>query len=58
MADDLKETGRQDDTRININQDHEINYWSKELGISPNELRQAVGYAGPIIKDVRRYLNR
>ncbi len=58
MADDLKETGRPDDSRINVEQDHEVRYWSQELGISPNELRQAVQYAGPMVKDVRRHLNR
>ena len=58
MADDLKQTGRQDDARINVNQDHEVSYWSQELGISPNELRQAVETAGPMVKDVRQHLNR
>ena len=58
MADDLKQTGRQDDARINVNQDHEVSYWSRELGISPNELRQAVETAGPMVKDVRQHLNR
>ena len=58
MAYDLEQTGNAYDARINIEQDDEVSYWSQELGISPNELRQAVGYAGPMVKDVRRYLNR
>jgi hypothetical protein len=58
MADDLKQTGKADDTRINIEQDHEVRYWAKELGVSPNELRQAVQSAGPMVKDVRQHLNR
>lgn len=28
MADDLKQTGKADDQRINVEQDHELNYWS------------------------------
>jgi hypothetical protein len=58
MADDLKQTGRQDDQRINIEQDHELSYWSKELGVSRDELRRAVQQAGSMVKDVRRHLNR
>ena len=58
MADDLKQTGRQDDQRINLDQDHEVNYWSTELGVSREELRRAVEQAGPIVKNVRQHLNR
>lgn len=58
MADDLKQTGRQDDQRINLGQDHEVNYWSKELGVSREELRRAVEQAGPMVKNVRQHLNR
>lgn len=58
MADDLKQTGRQDDQRINVEQDHELSYWSKELGVSRDELRRAVQQAGSMVKDVRRHLNR
>jgi Protein of unknown function (DUF3606) len=58
MADDLKQTGKPDDQRINVEQDHELNYWSNELGVSREELRQAVRQAGPFVKDVRQHLNR
>lgn len=58
MADDLKQTGRQDDQRINLDQDHEVNYWSKELGVSREELRRAVEQAGPMVRNVRQHLNR
>jgi hypothetical protein len=47
MADDLSKIGKADDTRINVDQDHEVSYWAKELGVTPNELRQAVQSAGP-----------
>jgi hypothetical protein len=58
MADDLKQTGRQDDQRINVEQDHELSYWSKELGVSREELRSAVQQAGSLVKNVRQHLNR
>jgi hypothetical protein len=46
MADDLKQTGRQDDQRID--QDHELSYWSEKLGVSRDRLRQAVAKVGPM----------
>jgi Protein of unknown function (DUF3606) len=58
MPDNLKQTGKPDDQRINIEQDHELNYWSKELGVSRDELRNAVKQAGPVVRDVRQHLSR
>ena len=58
MPDDLKQTGKPDDVRINVDQDHELNYWSEKLGVSPDELRKAVHDAGPMEEDVRRHLSR
>jgi hypothetical protein len=56
MADDLKQTGKADDQRINVEQDHELSYWSKELGVSREQLRNAVQQAGSLVRDVRRHL--
>jgi hypothetical protein len=58
MADDLKQTGKADDQRINVEQDHELSYWSKELGVSREQLRSAVQQAGSLVSDVRRHLSR
>jgi hypothetical protein len=58
MADDLKQTGKPDDARINVDQEHELRYWSEQLGISRDELRKAVQMAGPIVKDVRKHLGK
>jgi Protein of unknown function (DUF3606) len=58
MADDLKQTGRQDDQRINVEQDHEVGYWSEKLGVSREALRKAIQAAGPMVKDVQAHLRR
>ena len=58
MADDPKETGRQDDARINIDQDHELTYWSEKFGVSRDKLRGAVAQVGPLVKKVREHLQR
>ena len=46
MADDLKNRGAQDRLRINVNEDHELAYWTKELECTADELRAAVKVAG------------
>jgi hypothetical protein len=56
MADNLKQTGKPDDARINVDQDHELRYWSEKLGVSRDELKRAVQTAGPMVKDVQRRL--
>jgi hypothetical protein len=58
MADDLKQTGRPDDTRINVDQEHELGYWSEKLGVSREQLRKAVQAAGPMVEDVQRHLGK
>ena len=40
MADDSEKTGEQDDERINVDQDHELSYWSDKLGVSRDKLRE------------------
>lgn len=58
MSDDLKNTGKQDDIRINVNQTHEVTYWTKTLDVSPERLKKAVVAVGPIVKDVRAWLSK
>jgi hypothetical protein len=56
MADDLKQTGKPDDARINVEQDHEVRYWAEKFGVTADEIRSAVKTAGPMVKDVRQRL--
>lgn len=56
--DNLNKTGKQDDTRININQSHEVEYWTKKLGVSEAKLREAVGQVGVMVVDVKKYLGK
>ena len=56
MADDLKQTGKADDQRINVNQDHELTYWSEQLGVSRDQLREAVAKVGPLRTAVEQHL--
>lgn len=57
MSDDLRDTGARDDSRINLNQPHEVDYWTKELNCSREELEQAVLQVGPSVERVKEFLS-
>jgi hypothetical protein len=54
MADNPSIRGQQARQRINVNQEHELRYWSEKLGVTPDELRQAVDAVGPMADDVEQ----
>ncbi len=56
MADDLKNRGEPDRSRISLKEVHEVQYWSRKFGISAEQLQQAVKAAGPQAADVERHL--
>jgi len=56
MADDLSNTGKQDDIRINVNQSWELRDWAKKLGCTEAKLKEAVGAVGPLVKNVKAWL--
>jgi hypothetical protein len=46
MADDKNNRGNPDRLRININEDWEIDYWTKKLGVSREKLTELVRQHG------------
>jgi hypothetical protein len=56
MSDDLNRRAPEDPTKINVNQQWELDYWSKELEVSKETLRAAVSSVGPMVRDVQIYL--
>ena len=58
MSDDKTKTGTPDRDRINLNEDYEVQYWTKTLGVSEEELRKAVQAAGSTSESVRRHLGK
>ena len=56
MPDDPSITGAGDRERINVNQEHELRYWSEKFGVSPEDLKCAVEDVGPMVKDVEKEL--
>jgi len=58
MTDDKNNAGSPDRDRINVNEDYELQYWTKVLGVSAEELRAAVKAVGPTAAAVRRHLGK
>lgn len=55
MSDDQKNRGPPDRARTNVNEEHELRYWTKELNISAVQLKQAVKVAGVSVEAVREH---
>ena len=58
MSDDLKNSGQQDRSRINVHEEHEVRYWTEALGVSREELERAVKQVGVSASAVREHLGR
>ncbi len=58
MSDDLGKRRPQDATKINVHESWELDYWSKELGVTKERLKEAVRAVGTSVEDVKRYLGK
>ena len=58
MADDLKDRGAQDRSRVNVNEDYELRYWTQKWGVSKEQLTAAVQKVGVSVNAVARELGK
>lgn len=58
MPDDLTKKRPQDTRKINLSQQHEIDYWTEALHTTETRLRAAVSKVGPYVSDVEEYLRK
>jgi hypothetical protein len=58
MADDLKNRGAQDRARVNVNEEHEVRYWTEKWGVTKEQLAKAVQKAGVSVEAVARELGK
>ena len=58
MADDTAKRDYRDRDRINLHEDYELRYWTKELGVTPEKLKQTVEKMGVMVTDVRKALGK
>jgi hypothetical protein len=58
MSDDLKNRGPQDRARVNTSESWELKHWTKEFGVTEDQLKAAVKAVGPMVTDVRKHLGK
>jgi hypothetical protein len=58
MTDDLNIRQPQDGTKINVHEAWELKYWTKHLGVSEQQLRDAVKAVGVSVAAVKRHLGK
>jgi len=56
--DNKSNVGSPDRDRINIHENYEVEYWTKTLGISSEELRKAVDAAGTSAEAVKKHIKK
>ena len=58
MADDLKNRGAQDRSRVNVHEDYEVRYWTGKWGVTKEQLVEAVQRVGVSVRAVARKLGK
>jgi 3-oxoacyl-[acyl-carrier-protein] synthase III len=58
MADDLRNRGAQDRSRISMSEEHEVKYWTEALGVSREQLQRTVDRVGNSAAAVRKELGK
>jgi hypothetical protein len=58
MADDLKDRGARDRSRVNVHEDYEVRYWTEKWDVTRDQLVEAVQQAGVSAKAVARELGK
>jgi hypothetical protein len=58
MPDDLTKTAAPDRSKIAMQEEQEVKYWTKHLGISREELQRAVDKVGDSAAAVKKQLRK
>ena len=58
MPDDKSIRGPADAERVNIHEPYEVEYWTKALGVSKEQLIAAVKAVGVMVKDIKQHLGK
>jgi hypothetical protein len=54
MSDNTSNRGEPDRSRISLEQEHEVRYWTETLGCTEEQLREAVAAVGNSADEVRQ----
>jgi hypothetical protein len=58
MPDDLAKVGQPDRSKIAMDEEHEVRYWTKHLGVSKEELQRALDRVGNSAAAVKKQLGK
>jgi hypothetical protein len=58
MHDDKQDRGEPDRSRISLNEDYEVRYWTERLGVTKEQLAVAVRKVGNSADAVRQALGK
>jgi hypothetical protein len=58
MSDDKRQRGAPDIKRIDVNDPNELRHWSSSLGVTPEQLKDAVSRVGTSAEKVRESLRK
>jgi hypothetical protein len=58
MSDDKTNRGSPDNRRIDIHDPNEVRHWTKALGVTEQQLKEAVGRVGTSAEKVRESLRK
>jgi hypothetical protein len=58
MADNKTEVRPQDSSRVNVNEEYEVRYWTGKFNCSKSELESAVKAVGVSASAVEQYLKK
>lgn len=58
MVDNLEDRGAQDRARINVNEPHEMRYWTERFNVTEDQLTKAVEAVGVSAEAVAAHLQR
>ena len=58
MADDRNIRGAADRSRINMQEDYEVRYWTEKWSVTREQLADAVRAVGVMVKDVAAKLGK
>ena len=58
IIDNKEKIGSPDRERINVNEDYELQDWSKKFGVNKEQLKAAVDAVGTQAQDVKAYLKK
>ena len=56
MSNRKRQSSRQEQKRLNIDEEYELRDWTERYGVSADKIREAVRVVGDKVSDVVRYL--